>query len=83
MDNVSEALYGLHPVTFHYRKEIDRTHSTSFGLIAEEVAAVNPVLVARNSQGQPENVHYEMVNAMSLNEFLKARRQIDAQQKPN
>ena len=81
MDNVSEALYGLHPVTFHYRKEIDRTQSTSFGLIAEEVAEVNPVLVARNSQGQPENVHYEMVNAMLLNEFLKARRQIDAQQK--
>ena len=52
-----------------------------FGLIAEEVAEVNPDLVARNSQGEPESVHYEMVNAMLLNEFLKARRQIDAQQK--
>jgi hypothetical protein len=55
MDNVSEALYRLHPVTFRYRKEIDRTQLTSFGLIAEEVVEVNPVLVARNSQGQPEN----------------------------
>jgi very-short-patch-repair endonuclease len=52
-----------------------------FGLIAEEVAEVNPHLVARNSHGEAENVHYEMVNAMSLNEFFKARRQIDAQQK--
>ena len=79
MDNVSETLYGLHPVTFRYRKEIDRTQSTSFGLIAEEVAEVNPVLVARNSQGQPENVHYEMVNAMLLNEFLKEHRHVQEQ----
>jgi len=81
MDDMSEALYRLHPVTFRYRKEIDRTQSIAFGLIAEEVAEVNPDLVARNSQGETESVHYEMVNAMLLNEFLKARRQIDAQQK--
>jgi len=40
-------------------------------LIAEEVAEVNSTLVARNSDGQPESVHYEMVNAMLLNEFLR------------
>jgi len=79
MDNMSEALYRLRPVTFRYKKEIDRTRSTSFGLIAEEVAEVNPVLVARNSQGRPENVHYEMVNAMLLNEFLKERRHVQEQ----
>ena len=79
MDNASEAVYGLHPVSFRYRKEIDRTRSTSFGLIAEEVAKVNPVLVAHNSQGQPENVHYEMVNAMLLNEFLKEHRHMQEQ----
>jgi hypothetical protein len=71
MDTTSEALYRLHPVTFRYKKEIDRTQSTAFGLIAEEVAKVNPNLIACNSQGQPESVHYEMVNAMLLNEFLK------------
>ena len=45
-----------------------------FGLIAEEVAEVNPDLVAHNTQRQPESVHYEMVNAMLLNEFLKKHR---------
>ena len=35
------------------------------------MAEVNPNLVAHNSQGQPESVHYEMLNAMLLNEFLK------------
>jgi len=79
MDKTSEALYQLHPVTFRYKKEIDRTQSTAFGLIAEEVAKVNPNLIARNSQGQPESVHYEMVNAMLLNEFLKAHQKLEAQ----
>jgi hypothetical protein len=71
MDAASEMLYRLRPVTYHYKHEIDRTQTTAFGLIAEEVAQVNPDLIARNSQGQPESVHYEMVNAMLLNEFLK------------
>jgi Chaperone of endosialidase len=71
MDKTSEVIYQLQPVTFHYKKEIDRTQSPAFGLIAEEVAKVNPSLIARDSRGQPESVHYEMVNAMLLNEFLK------------
>ena len=71
MESTSEALYQLKPVTYRYKKEIDSTQSPAFGLIAEEVAEVNPDLVARNAEGQPESVHYEMVNAMLLNEFLK------------
>src|SRR5262249_1359293 len=40
---------------------------------------VNPNLVAHNSQGQPESVHYEMVNAMLLNEFLKEHKTVQEQ----
>jgi hypothetical protein len=36
---------------------------------------VNPDLVVRNKDGKPYTVRYEAVNAMLLNEFLKARRQ--------
>jgi hypothetical protein len=50
-------------------------------LIAEEVAAVNPDLVVRDEKGDIYTVRYEAVNAMLLNEFIKARRQIDVQQK--
>ena len=71
MGTASEVLYRLRPVTFRYKKEVDRTQSSTFGLIAEQVAEVNPDLVACNSEGQPEGVHYEQVNAMLLNEFLK------------
>ena len=74
-------MYRLKPVTYRYKKEIDATQSLDYGLVAEEVAAVDPNLVACNKDGQIETVRYTAVNAMLLNEFLKARRQIDAQQK--
>ena len=32
---------------------------------------MNSILVPRNSHGQSESVHYEMVNVMLLNEFLR------------
>jgi uncharacterized coiled-coil protein SlyX len=76
MDKASEALYRLNPVTYRYKKEIDATQRPAFGLIAEEVAEVNPDLVAHNVKEQPESVHYEMVNAMLLNEFLKEHRKV-------
>ena len=67
----SEVLYRLKPVSFRYKKEIDRSHALSFGLIAEEVANIDPDLVTQDRDGKPETVRYEAVNAMLLNEFLK------------
>jgi hypothetical protein len=80
MDKAGETLYQLKPVTYRYKKEIDSTQSAAFGLIAEEVAEVNPALVACNAEGQPESVHYEMINAMLLNEFLKEHERVEQQQ---
>jgi hypothetical protein len=79
MDKSSEAILSLRPVTFHYKTDVNGT--PQFGLIAEEVAKVNPALVLPDKDGKPYTVRYDQVNAMLLNEFLKARRQIDAQQK--
>jgi hypothetical protein len=70
----SEVLYRLKPVSFRYKKEIDRSHALSFGLLAEEVANVDPDLVTPDRDGKPETVRYEAVNAMLLNEFLKEHR---------
>ena len=74
-----EAIYALKPVSFRYHKQYDRTQTMAFGLIAEEVAEVNPDLVGRNPEGQPESVRYEQVNAMLLNEFLKEHRRGEEQ----
>jgi hypothetical protein len=74
MDQTSEAILGLKPVTFHYKS--DNTGTPQFGLIAEEVAKVNPDLVVRDDDGEICTVRYEAVNAMLLNEFLKEHRTV-------
>src|ERR1700730_8870125 len=71
MEKASEALFGLNPVTFRYKKEIDPEGIPQFGLVAEEVEKVNPDLVVRGAGGKVYTVRYEAVNAMLLNEFLK------------
>ena len=80
MDNASEAILALKPVTFRYNKEYDATQTLAYGLIAEDVAQVYPDLVGRNREGQPESVRYEQINAMLLNEFLKEHRKMEDQQ---
>jgi hypothetical protein len=77
MDKVSEAVLTLNPVTFRYKKAVDPSQALSFGLIAEEVAEVNPALVTRDKQGKPQTVRYDAVNAMLLNEFLKEHRKVE------
>jgi hypothetical protein len=77
MENVSEAILSLRPVTFHYRT--DTKGVPQFGLIAEEVAKVNPALVLPDKEGKPYTVRYDAVNAMVLNEFLKAHRRMEDQ----
>jgi hypothetical protein len=74
MDQASEAILGLTPVTFHYKS--DKTSTPQFGLIAEEVAEVNPDLVVRDKNGEIYTVRYDAVNAMLLNEFLKEHRTV-------
>jgi hypothetical protein len=71
MDKASEAILGLKPVSFRYKKEIESNGSIMFGLIAEDVEKADPDLVTRNEKGEAEAVRYEAVNAMLLNEFLK------------
>jgi hypothetical protein len=78
MDNASEAILGLKPVAFHYKS--DATSTPQFGLIAEEVAEVNPDLVVRDENGEIYTVRYEAVNAMLLNEFLKEHRKVQEQE---
>ena len=80
MNKTSEAIFSLEPVTFRYKKEIDPAGTSQFGLIAEEVAKVNPTLVLFDKEGKPYTVRYDAVNAMLLNEFLKEHRKNEVQQ---
>jgi Chaperone of endosialidase len=79
MDHASEALFPLKPVTFRYKKEIDSQGIPQFGLVAEDVEAVNPDLVVRDKNGEIYTVRYDAVNAMLLNEFLKEHGKVENQ----
>ena len=50
MESASESILALRPVTFRYKS--DKTDTSQFGLIAEEVAEVNPDLVVRDEKGK-------------------------------
>jgi hypothetical protein len=80
MGEASEALLALKPVSFHYKKDVDPTGRSQFGLIAEEVEQLNPDLVMHDKDGKPYTVRYEQVNAMLLNEFLKDHKRVEQQQ---
>lgn len=81
MGEASEALLALEPVTFRYKHELDPDGVPQFGLVAEEVEKVNPDLVIRDVEGKVNTVRYEAVNAMLLNEFLKAHRKVEEQER--
>jgi hypothetical protein len=78
IDKASEALTALKPVTFRYKNY--KESPPQFGLIAEEVAEINPDLVVRDENGEIYTVRYEAVNAMLLNEFIKEHKKIEDQQ---
>jgi hypothetical protein len=78
MDKGSESILALKPVSFRYKAHKDAT--PQFGLIAEQVAEVNPDLVVRDKNGEIYTVRYDAVNAMLLNEFLKEHHIVQEQQ---
>jgi len=80
MDKTSEAILALQPVTFRYKKDFDPTGISQVGLLAEDVEKVDPDLVVHDKEGKPYSVRYDQVNAMLLNEFLKAHRKVEQQE---
>ncbi len=80
MDKASEVLYQLKPVTFRYKKSAEYPNpGLDYGLIAEDVAEVDPELAIRNGEGQIESVRYLAIQNMMLNEFLKEHTTVQEQ----
>ena len=53
------------------RRRSISNQALDYGLIAEEVAEIDPNLAIRNAKGEIETVRYNAINVMLLNEFLK------------
>ena len=77
MEQTSEIIYGLKPVSFRYKPEIEPTRPVGFGLIAEDVEKLSADLVTRGGDGKVNSVRHDAVNAMLLNEFLKEHRKVE------
>ena len=79
MGDASRGLMRLRPVTFRYKTPFDDgSKPIQYGLIAEEVAAVYPDLVAHSADGQIETVKYQVLDAMLLNEVQQQQADIRA-----
>jgi hypothetical protein len=77
MDKASEAIYQLKPVTYRYKKDIDPSQNLDYGLVAEDVAKIDPKLAIRDGNGQIESVRYMAVYNMMLNELIKEHRKVE------
>lgn len=66
----------LHPITFRWKTD----QTPDLGLGAEDVAAVEPLLVTHNSRGQVEGVKYDRLSAVFINAFKEQQAQIARQQ---
>jgi hypothetical protein len=66
----------LRPVTFDWKD----SQAHDLGLVAEEVAAVEPLLVTRNDKGEVEGVKYDRLSAVFVNAFKEQQAQIERQQ---
>jgi Chaperone of endosialidase len=80
MEEASQVIYSLKPVSFRYKREVEPMRQVGFGLIAEEVTKISSDLVTRGSDGKVISVRYDAVNAMLLNEFLKEHRKNEKQE---
>ena len=66
----------LRPVTFNWKN----TNERDLGLIAEEVAAIEPLLITRNEKGEIEGVKYDQLNVVLINAVNQQQEQIEQQQ---
>lgn len=71
-----EMVSQLRPVGFRWKG----SNSADVGLIAEEVALVEPLLVTRNSKGEIEGVKYDRIGVVLLNAVQEQQAQIKEQQ---
>lgn len=65
------------PVAFDWKQN----GSPDMGLVAEEVAAVDPLLVTHNGKGEVEGVKYNRLGVVLINAVKEQQAQIERQQK--
>ena len=76
LDSGLELINRLHPVTFDWKQNGER----DLGLVAEDVAKVEPLLVTHNDKGEIEGVKYDRIGVVLLNAVKEQQQIIERQQ---
>lgn len=71
-----DLLNRLRPVTFNWKAD----HKADVGLVAEEVAAVEPLLATYNKNGEIEGVKYDRIGVVLINAVKEQQTQIESLQ---
>ena len=69
-----DLLTRLNPVTFDWKS----TEERDLGLVAEDVAKIEPLLVTHNEKGEVEGVKYDRVGVVLLNAIKEQQVQIES-----
>ncbi len=67
----------LRPVTFDWK----HNSIADLGVVAEEVAEIEPLLITHNAKGEIEGVKYDRIAVILVNAVKEQQAQIDAQRK--
>jgi hypothetical protein len=79
LGEASSKLMQLRPVSYRYKQPYaDGAKPIDYGLIAEEVEAVYPDLIAKDKDGEVQSVQYHKLIPMLLNELKKEHREMAA-----
>jgi hypothetical protein len=79
LSDATSTVLQLRPVTFRYLPQYGGGETLQYGLIAEEVAQVEPSLVVYDADGQPLTVRYHFLVPLLLSEVQSQRVVIDEQ----
>jgi len=75
IERARDVVQGLRPVQFHYKPEFDDgSQVLQYGLIAEEVAEVDPTLVV-TVDGEPQTVRYHFLPPLLVAEVQRLERE--------
>jgi hypothetical protein len=70
-------IFDLRTISFENNEFTATENTTSFGLLAEDVAEKIPMLATYNQEGQPEGVQYKMLAVLLLEEMKKMKSKIE------
>ena len=75
-EDTAELLLRLRPVSFEYNDDLP-DHGTKYGLIAEELAEIDPTCIYRDSEGQIDGINYTMLVPQLIRLCQIQQKQID------